>query len=47
VARAARPARSAMTLITPPSLVEVLRAGWYPLVSRVHPSAVPVRLDAV
>ena len=36
----AEPSRT--TLITPPSLVEVLRAGWDPLVPLVHPSAVPV-----
>ena len=35
------------TLITPPSLVEVLRASWDPLVPLVHPSAVPDRLDPV
>jgi len=28
-------------LITPPSLVEVLRAGWRPLVPLFHPSAAP------
>jgi hypothetical protein len=36
------------TLITPPSLVEVLRAGWDPVVPLVHPSAVrivPTRSD--
>jgi len=47
VARDARPARSATTLITPPSLVEVLRAGWRPLVPLLHPSATPDRLDPV
>jgi hypothetical protein len=26
-------------VITPPSLVSVLRAGWQPLVPLVHPSA--------
>jgi hypothetical protein len=35
------------TLITPPSLVEVLRAGWRPLVPLIHPSAAPDRLDPV
>ncbi len=35
------PMRSAgsVELITPPSLVEVLRAGWNPLVPFIHPSA--------
>lgn len=47
VERLDRTAPSRTTLITPPSLVEVLRAGWDPLVPLVHPSAVPVRLDAV
>jgi hypothetical protein len=27
-------------MITPPSLVAVLRAGWHPLVPLLHPSAV-------
>ena len=45
--RVPRPARARTTLITPPSLVEVLRAGWDPVVPPVHPSAVPDRLDAV
>jgi hypothetical protein len=45
--RVPRAARPRTTLITPPSLVEVLRAGWDPLVPLVHPSAVPDRLDAV
>jgi hypothetical protein len=35
------------TLITPPSLVEVLRAGWRSLVPLFHPSAAPDRLDPV
>ena len=34
----ARPGGPA-TLITPPSLVDVLRAGWDPLVPMLHPSA--------
>jgi len=34
-----RPARARTTLITPPSLVEVLRAGWRPNVPLLHPSA--------
>jgi hypothetical protein len=37
-ARAARPARVAATLITPPSLVAVLRTGWRGAVPLVHPS---------
>jgi hypothetical protein len=36
--RIARPAGLAI-LITPPSLVEVLRAGWQPAVPLLHPSA--------
>jgi hypothetical protein len=46
VERLDRVASSRTTLVTPPSLVEVLRAGWDPLVPLVHPSAVPDRLDA-
>ena len=34
-----RPRRSRALLITPPSLVEVLRAGWRPLVPLLHPTA--------
>jgi hypothetical protein len=34
-----RAARERAVLITPPSLVAVLRAGWQPLVPLVHPSA--------
>ena len=37
--REQRPARQHALLITPPSLVEVLRAGWQPLVPLLHPSA--------
>jgi hypothetical protein len=44
VQRDARPARKVTTLITPPSLVEVLRAGWRPQVPLFHPSAVLDRL---
>ncbi len=36
--RAPRPSGRAV-LITPPSLVEVLRSGWKPLVPLLHPSA--------
>jgi hypothetical protein len=34
-----RPAGAGAVVITPPSLVEVLRAGWEPLVPLLHPSA--------
>jgi len=37
-ARRPRPARGHAVQITPPSLIEVLRAGWRPLVPLVHPS---------
>jgi hypothetical protein len=37
--RRARPRRERATVITPPSLVAVLQAGWAPLVPLVHPSA--------
>ena len=39
VARLERPARGEAVVVTPPSLVAVLRAGWQPLVPLVHPSA--------
>jgi hypothetical protein len=42
-----RSARSTISLITPPSLVEVLRTGWHPVVPLFHPSAAADRLDAV
>jgi hypothetical protein len=29
-----------MQVITPPSLVELLRVGWDPLVPLLHPSAI-------
>jgi len=45
--RLARPIRGATTLITPPSLVAVLRAGWHPVVPLFHPSAALDRLDPV
>jgi hypothetical protein len=38
-ARSPRTARGPVLLITPPSLIEVLRAGWDPVVPLVHPSA--------
>lgn len=37
--RIPRPARSAARVITPPSLVAALRAGWDPVVPLLHPSA--------
>jgi hypothetical protein len=37
--RVARPAGGRATLITPPSLVEVLRSGWEGAVPLLHPSA--------
>jgi hypothetical protein len=39
VAATPRPARQQALLITPPSLVEVLRADWQPVVPLLHPSA--------
>jgi hypothetical protein len=39
VAPAARPAGARATLVTPPSLVAVLHAGWQPIVPLFHPSA--------
>jgi hypothetical protein len=38
-ARAARPAGTRATVITPPSLLAVLRTGWEPVVPLLHPSA--------
>jgi hypothetical protein len=43
--RVPRPLRTRTTLITPPSLVEVLRAGWRPVVPLFHPTASPSRPD--
>ncbi|MGI9111935.1 MAG: hypothetical protein ACR2GT_07035 [Gaiellaceae bacterium] len=37
--RRARPATGEAQVLTPPSLVEILRAGWQPLVPLLHPSA--------
>ncbi len=37
--RAPRPARGQTRLITPPSLVAVLRSGWCPVVPLLHPTA--------
>jgi len=39
VARSPRPTGQRALVITPPSLVSVLRAGWEPLVPFLHPSA--------
>jgi hypothetical protein len=39
VAPEQRPARGTATVVTPPSLVDVLRAGWDPVVPLLHPSA--------
>jgi hypothetical protein len=39
--RVPRPARERAVLVTPPMLVEVLRAGWLPLVPMLHPSVEP------
>jgi hypothetical protein len=39
LARARVPARARARVITPPSLVAVLRAGWEPVVPLLHPSA--------
>jgi hypothetical protein len=41
--RGARPRGAPTTLITPPSLVAVLRAGWEGAVPLLHPSATPRR----
>ena len=38
-ARRPRPPSGDVELITPPSLVELLRRGWEPLVPLLHPSA--------
>jgi hypothetical protein len=40
VERRPRPVRGHALLITPPSLVQVLRTGWQPLVPALHPSAI-------
>jgi hypothetical protein len=41
--RAPRPRSGRARVITPPSLVEVLRAGWDPVVPLLHPSATSSR----
>ena len=38
-ARIARPAKTKAAVITPPSLLAVLRTGWQPLVPLLHPTA--------
>jgi hypothetical protein len=38
-ARTRRPVGGQALVLTPPSLVAVLRAGWEPLVPLLHPSA--------
>ncbi|MGH2793030.1 MAG: hypothetical protein ACRDKG_01880 [Actinomycetota bacterium] len=40
-ARRRKPSRARVSLITPPSLVAVLRAGWAPVVPLIHESARP------
>jgi hypothetical protein len=45
VQRSPRPSRGPARLITPPSLVEVLRSGWRPLVPLFHPSAAALGAD--
>jgi hypothetical protein len=42
----ARPADGRALLITPPSLVSVLRAGWRPAVPLFHPSALSTHYDS-
>ena len=44
--RMPRPRRRQARLITPPSLVAVLRAGWQPLVPLLHPSALATEIVA-
>ena len=39
LARRRRPSRGQATVITPPSLMELLRSGWTPLVPLLHPTA--------
>jgi hypothetical protein len=41
--RRVRPDHQDATVITPPSLVELLRSGWAPLVPLLHPTAVADR----
>ena len=43
VGRTTRPARVPTNVVTPPSLMEVLRRGWEPTVPLVHPSAKALR----
>jgi hypothetical protein len=44
--RRPRPAKVSARLITPPSLVAVLRTGWEPLVSLFHPTATGVSAES-
>jgi hypothetical protein len=46
VAHRSRPARQKAVLITPPSLVAVLRTAWEPLVPLLHQSALEIGLRA-
>jgi hypothetical protein len=39
IARIPRPTEQPAVLITPPSLVAILRSGWQPVVPLLHPSA--------
>ncbi|MCW3066668.1 MAG: hypothetical protein JWN32_3840 [Solirubrobacterales bacterium] len=41
VTRTPRPAHADATVITPPSLLDVLRSGWHGAVPLLHPSATP------
>jgi hypothetical protein len=45
--RRRRPPARRTTLVTPPSLVAVLRAGWHPAVPLIHPSALSLRRSTV
>jgi hypothetical protein len=42
VTRRPRPVREQALLVTPPSLLAILRAGWHPLVPLLHPSALAI-----
>ena len=46
IERAMRPARQQATVITPPSLIEILRVGWRPVVPLVHPKPQSVGVRA-
>jgi hypothetical protein len=45
--RVHRPIRHEATVITPPSLIAVLRAGWRSAVPFVHPSALPTERERI